>query len=254
MKAVIVEDEKKLRIAFKGMLELYCPEVEILGEADRVQLALPLIKEEKPDILFLDIELPDGSGFELMERLIDDAIGNPLLNKMSVIFITAHEEYAVKAFKLSAVDYLLKPVDPDELISAVEKARQKLDETTRNIRMNSLLENVRQANESPKKIALHTASGFVIHKINEIRRCEGEGNYTKFHLLDNKILISSKTLKEYDQMLAPYDFIRVHKSHLVNLNYVRKYSHEGYLTLDNEEKIPVSSRKKEQLYEIIRSL
>lgn len=254
MTSVIVEDEKKLRTAFKGMLELYCPQVELLGEADRIQSALPIIKEKKPDVLFLDIELPDGSGFELMEQLLNEAGSNQLVNKMSVIFITAHEEYAVKAFKLSAIDYLLKPVDPDELVSAIEKAQQKLDETTRVIRMNALIENVRQANESPKKIALHTTSGFLVHKVSEIRRCEGEGNYTRFYLQDNKLLISSKTLKEYEQMLVPYNFIRVHKSHLVNLNCVRKYSHEGYLILDNEEKVPVSSRKKEQLYEIIRSL
>ena len=254
MTAVIIEDEKALRIAFKEMLKLYCPQVEVIGEADRIKTAASLIIDQNPDVIFLDIRLPDGNAFDLLNQLSNDKENDNLLGRTAIIFTTAHEEYAVKAFKLSATDYLLKPVDPDELIESVSKVQKKMDESTQRGRLNTLLDNMQQTKEFNKKIALHTASGFLIYKISEIRRCEAEINYTRFYFRNNTSTLTSKTLKEYEQLLVPYGFMRTHKSHLVNLDCVRKYDQRGYLVLDTDEQIPLAYRKKEQLYQIIHLL
>lgn len=250
MKAIIVDDEANSRDALKGKIKLFCPEIQLVGEAKDVSSAFQLCETTKPDLMFLDINLAGGSGFEILEQLIKEDIKVP-----DVIFTTAHDEYAIKAIKFSAIDYLLKPIDPEELVKAVRKVEAKMDFDS-SIKINALMENIRQATDSPKKIVIPSSDGLHIVRISEIIRCESNSNYTKFFLSKGKTMLASKTLKEFDLMLSGYSFERVHKSHLINMNFVKKYvqSDGGYLVMEDESKIPVANRKKEQLVQLLRTL
>jgi two-component system LytT family response regulator len=250
LQALIVDDEPQSRVALKGKLDLFCPEIEVIGEAESVAAAVDLCEIKKPDLLFLDVNLAGEDGFEILERLKEHESRMP-----DVIFITAHDEHAIRAIKFSAADYLLKPIDPEELVKAVRKV-----ETIRDVdpapKLNTLIENIRQASGSPKKIVIPSSDGLHVVKMNDISRCESSSNYTQFFLITGKTMLASKTLKEFDGMLSPYNFERIHKSHLINMNYVKKYvqSDGGYVIMEDGSRIPVANRKKEQLVSLLRSL
>lgn len=251
IQAVLVDDEQNSRETLKGKLELFCPEVEVVGEAGDVKTALETIKSKKPDLLFLDIELSGESGFDLLTAIRDEKDMNP-----AIVFITAHDEFAIKAIKFSALDYLLKPIDPEDLVKAVRKVEDEKGLPKKATNFNVLVENIRQAADSPKKIVVPTSDGMHVIKISEVIRLESSSNYTTFYLKDHKPLLASKTLKEFDAMLQGYSFNRVHKSHLVNMNYLTRYvqTDGGYLILEDGSRIPVANRKKEQLLSLLKNL
>lgn len=251
VKVIIIDDEENSRDTLKGKLDLFCPEVEIAGEASNVKEGIECIQKHKPDAVFLDIKLAGESGFDILEKIAGDDDLNP-----DIVFITAHDEFAVKAIKFSALDYLLKPIDPEELVKAIRKIEKHKGIPRHATNLNVLVENIRQASDSPKKIVVPTSDGMHVLKISEIVRLESSSNYTTFHLRSEKSLLASKTLKEFDTMLQGYNFNRVHKSHLVNMNYLKRYvqTDGGYLILEDGSKIPVANRKKEQLLSILKNL
>jgi two-component system LytT family response regulator len=240
MKAVIVEDQPDVREELHHLIAEHCSEITIAGSAGAVVAAARLVRESAPDLLFLDIELPDGTGFDLLD-LIDQPV--------KVIFITGSDEYAIKAFRYAAIDYLLKPVDPADLIVAVDRARQSTGLSTD--QLNVYRASLSGPDAIPEKIALHTSDKIHFIRIADIIRCMADGNYTKFFLKDHNTLLVAKTLKDYDKLLSSADFIRVHQSHLVNMGAVREYvkTDGGYLVMTDGAKIPVSTRKKSEVLE-----
>jgi len=248
LNAIIIEDEKRSRETLSGLLKLYCKNINILAEADGVQSGLKAIEEHKPDLLFLDIQMPDGSGFKLLESIKDI--------DFDIIFTTAYDQFAIKAIKFSAIDYLLKPIFPDDLISAVKKAEKRQD--ARNTRKNVevLLENIKKPESESPKIILATSERINVVKVIDIIRCESDNYYTMFYFTDGKKLLMSKTLKENEEMLSDFNFIRPHKSHLINVIYIKSFNkHEGgYILMTDGSRVPVSRRKKEKIMEIIHNL
>lgn len=241
MNAVIIDDEESGRKAVKNYIVKYTPDLKIIAEADNVKNGLYSILSNKPDIVFLDINMPDGTGFDLLEKL-------PYIN-FKIIFITAYEQYAVKAFKYSAIDYLLKPLNPDDFIAAIKKLKSenKLEEIEQKVEL--LLKNKIKL----EKIALPTSSGLKLIYLSDIIRCESDNNYTFFHLKNKTKLLVSKTLKEYDKLLTDEGFYRCHKSHLVNVNYIKEYlnGEGGSVILEDGSHVDVSRRKKEGLIKLL---
>lgn len=230
----------------KTLCEKYCEGLEIVGMAASVDEGLQVIKATNPQIVFLDIHMPVKNGFQLLETYE----GHP---PFSTIFTTAYEEYALKAFKLSVVDYLLKPIDIEALVKAVEKARKyhQNDDSTR--RLELLKETLKK--DPIQKIALTTLDGFTFVDYSEIVRCEAQGNYTDVRLSDGSSLLITKTLKHYEDILVDKDFFRVHKSHLINLNFVRRFvkGRQGMVEMTDGQLIEVSLRKKEALLKNLAS-
>lgn len=239
IKAVIIDDEKASREALHGLLKRYCKNVEVIGQADGYQSGIQLLKSNKPDVVFLDIQMPDGTGFKLLEDIEDI--------DFEVIFSTAFDQYAIKAIKYSALDYLLKPVNPEDLINSIEKLEEKLKRGKDNANIRFLIDSIKTKNNEPKKIVLSTFKEMHIVEIDTIIRCESEDYYTKFFLIDGKSIMVSRTLKENEEMLTEYNFLRTHKSHLINLRYVKSFlkMDGGSILMTDGTRIPVSRRKRE---------
>lgn len=248
LKAIIIDDVKKIRESVKDLLDNNCPQVIIVAEAENITDAFTKITLHQPDLLFLDIEMPDGTGFELLQKFKQI--------HFKIIFITAYEEYAIKAFKHSAIDYLLKPVDKDELIEAVQKANTAIRKENMELKLQALFSHLDKKNSDAQKIVLKTSDSIYSVAINDIIHCESEKNYTTFYLNDGQKIVVSTTLKEYEELLSPSGFFRVHQSHLINLHYFDRYlkSEGGTVVLKNKAIVPVSSRKKEELLKIIEKL
>jgi len=244
--AIIIDDIEQARITLKKDLQVYTPDVHIVGEASGVVEGAKLLKTTCPDILFLDIQMQDGSGFDLLDILNDIPF--------KIIFITASDAHAIKAFRYAAIDYLLKPVDPDELISAVDKFRnQKLNENEKYKLLNESLKNTRKAHE---RLALHTQDKIHIVNIREIIRCESNINYTEFFFQNGKKLLVTKTLKEFDDLLKDQGFYRVHQSHLINTTYIKEFikTEGGYLLMKDDSQVPVSTRKRAEVVKMLEEL
>lgn len=237
----IIDDEEKARNAIRAALGLMDSGVTITGEAGSVKDGLKLISDTKPDIVLLDIRLNDGTGFDILQQIT--------ATMPQVIFITAFEEFAIQAFRFSAVDYILKPIDPVQLHHAIEKAAKQLSNSSMEIQVNQLLKLLSNPVKEAKKIILKTAEHIHIVHVNQIVRLEADKNYTTFYLIDSKPVVISRTLKEFDELLGGFGFIRVHQSHLVNLDFIIKFDKRegGVLLLRDQSKIPVSTRKKEEL-------
>jgi two-component system LytT family response regulator len=248
IRAIIVEDEKHSRETLRGLLDRYCRNVIILAEADTYRSGIAAIKEHQPQLIFLDIQMPDGSGFRLLEEL--DEIN------FEIIFTTAFDQFAIKAIKYSALDYLLKPIDPEELANALKKVEQKISKKEVNQNIQVLLDNIKNKDADPHKIVLSTSEKIHVIDTDQILRCESDNYYTNFFLTNGKQILVSKTLKENEQMLDGHNFIRPHKSHLVNVKYIKGYlrSDGGYIEMTDGSKIPVSRRKREKIVEIITHL
>lgn len=241
IKAVIIDDLQEAITVLTADINTYCSNIEIIGHANGVVSGAKLIKELKPDLVFLDIQMPDGSGFDLLEILNDQV-------EFKLIFTTASDEYAIKAFKFSAIDYLLKPIDPDDLIAAVQKLENQITPASR-------LDLLKANLEKPKKIALNTVDKIHIVDIDDIIRLESHINYTKFYFNNGQKLLVTKTLKEFDKLLSDHEFIRVHQSHLVSTNEIKAFlKQSGEILLKDESRIPVSTRKKTILMEMISNL
>ena len=248
IRGIIVEDEIRSRDTLRGLLSRYCKNVEIIAEADSYRSGLAVIREQHPDVVFLDIQMPDGSGFKLLEEL--DEI------KFEIIFTTAFDQFAIKAIKYSALDYLLKPIDPEELVSALKKVENKISKIGVNENIQVLLDNIKSRDANPHKIVLSTFEKIHIIETDNILRCESDNYYTNFFLTDGKQILISKTLKENEAMLGEHNFIRPHKSHLVNVKYIKGFlkNDGGYIEMTDGTHIPVSRRKREKIIEIITNI
>jgi len=250
--ALLIDDDQHLRQGMKSLLERHAPEIRIIGEAESVKTGIEAIENWKPQVVFLDIHLNDGTGFDILEEV---AKKNGKLNS-HIVFITAHEQYALKAFKFSALDYLLKPVDPEELKKSVVKIKEVLEKNTSFDHIDLLLENIRKKVDHFKRIALSTADGIHLFEISDIIRCESQDNYTQFFIKNHKPLLISKTLKEYEELLMEHGFERIHQSHLINLSYLKSYikTDGGYVIMGDNARLPIAQRKKERLQELIKAL
>lgn len=247
IKTIIIDDEPGIRKMLSILLKQHCPEIHILAEADGVESGYKAILGNRPDLIFLDIRLDDGTGFDLLHKFekID----------FHVIFITAFEQYAVRAFRFSAIDYLLKPVDYVELIAAVEKVK-KMVESGIDERVNTLIRNLKSHEKSDKKIVLRTAEKFHFIPVSDIIHCTGEGNYTNFILASGEQVMVSKTIREYEELLEEYGFFRPHKSYLVNLAHITGFEkgEGGFIILTNNHRIPISYRKKDEFLRIVNNI
>jgi len=245
LRTVIIDDEAHARETLARLL--YCPQVKLLGEASSVAGGLKIIRELHPQLVLLDIKMDDGTGFNLLR--LCEAID------FKVIFITAYEKYAVQAFRFAAVDFLLKPVNPEELCEAVKHAETLIQEhfTTQ---LQALEENFRTDIRQKKKIVLKTLENIHLVEIQNITYCESDGCYTVVHIIDGDKIMISKTLREFDDMLSDSGFYRVHKSYLINLSHISRFEKQegGYVILTSGEKVPVSFRKREELLELFDKL
>jgi two-component system LytT family response regulator len=241
IRAILIDDEPKNNRILKLMLEEFCPDVLIEGQADNAADGATLIKEVEPDLVFLDIEMPYGSGFDLLDQL------KPV--RFEIIFITAFNNYSLKAIKYSALDYLLKPVNIDELVAAVAKASQKVNTRNVNARIENLLYNLKKPQAGVQKIALPSKEGYVFVLLSDIMRCESKSGYTTFYVKDMEKVISSKNIKEYEPLLTNDIFFRIHNSHIVNLNFIKKYhrGRGGYIEMEDGTMIEVATRRKDEL-------
>jgi two-component system LytT family response regulator len=235
----------------KSLLARYAPEIRIIGEADSVETGVKIVLQNQPQVVFLDIHLGDGSGFDLLEEVNQRGKLNS-----QIVFITAHEQYAIKAFRFSALDFLLKPVDPEELQKVIEKLQQVIDKNDSVAHIDLLLENIRKKVDNFKRIALSNSDGIHLFEVSDIIRCESEDNYTKFYIKNSKPILISKTLKEYEELLTEHGFERIHQSHLINLAYLKSYIKKdgGYVIMADNANLPISQRKKERLQELLKTL
>ena len=238
LKAIIVEDEKTGRETLAHYLKSYCPQVELVGMAEAVKPGLTLIDRYKPDLVFLDIEMPFGNGFDLLEQ-----VGEP---DFDVIFITAFSEYALRAIQVSAAHYLLKPLNIDELVEAVQKVEAARSKARDFNQTRILVENVQLENRQLHKMVLPTMEGFEVIRINQIVYCTAQDNFTEFHLTDGHKKLICRSLKHYEELLDDFDFIRIHKSYLINKHYVSKYrkGKGGTVVMSTGAEVEVSASRK----------
>jgi two-component system LytT family response regulator len=241
LRAIIVEDELNSQELLKEIIEEYCEGVTVVDTAQGVKEALEKIEKHQPELLLLDIELSDGDGFQVLEQAgeID----------FDVIFTTAYDQYAIKAFKFAATDYILKPVDIEELQEAVKRIVDKHknpEENPSNEQLQSLINNIRNLQQPFKRIVLPTSNGFTVVDPKDIIRCESDRNYTFIFLTDGRKILVSRTIKEYDEMLTDYNFFRIHQSHLINLAFLKNYTRGrgGYVELTDGTTLDVSARRK----------
>jgi len=242
MKAVIVDDEKDSREILANYLNKYCPDVTVCGFGESVATGLEVIRKNNPDLVFLDIEMPYGNGFDLLEQAGD--------HPFETVFVTAFGNYAIQALNQSAAYYLLKPIDIDELVKAVEKIkRERLEENyTQHARV--LLNNIRTSN--PQKIMLPTLEGFEIVSVADIMYGEAADNFTKFYFQERPPLLICRTLKYFEEVLSVHGFLRIHRSYLINPSFVIRYSKGkgGYVTMKNNQELEVSPHKKQDFLKL----
>jgi len=238
--AVIIDDEPKNVRVLKNMLNEFCPEVSLLGEANNSNEGKELIQRKRPELVFLDIEMPYGNGFDLLNALM------PI--DFEVIFVTAFDKYMLQALKYSALYYLLKPVNIEDLKIAVQHAELRIKKNSVNQQLSVLLENFKKQESELKKIAVPTAEGFDFILVEDIIRCEAQGPYTRVFIKGSKSILVSKPLKEYETLLPDNIFLRIHNSHLVNLNFIKKYNRGrgGYIEMEDGTSLEVATRRKDE--------
>ncbi len=249
MKTIIIDDEQNARENLTSLIQSYCPNIVIVKTSDSVSDAINSIRSYKPDLIFLDIELNEGTGFDVLEAIKDIPI--------QVIFITAFNQYAIKAFKFSAIDYLLKPIDIDELKEAISRAESKFKKQEINKQIDSLLSLIKnQSEKETQKIILPISGGFQFYDVNEIIRVQSQSNYVTFYLIQERELLISKTLKEFEEILEKHGLIRVHHSHIVNPNFILQYQKNsgGYLVLKDQTTIPLSKSYKDKFNDYLNKL
>jgi two-component system LytT family response regulator len=247
MKALIIDNEAPLRKGLRQMLHEFCPEIKETEEADSVKTGLQKIKIFQPDIVLLDVEMEDGNGFDLMKQLIDPSF--------QLIFVTAYNQYAIEAFHFSAIDYLMKPVDPEALQKSIQKAKKNIQNKTLQQQVQVLLQQLAGIQNQDKKIVLKDLENTYFIKATEILYCEAEGTYTKFFISCNPPILVSKNLKEYEAILEPLGFIRTHHSFLVNAEKIKLFDKTdgGTLMLEGGLAVPVSQRKKEYVLQLLET-
>lgn len=243
MKVVVIDDEPKARKNIRSIVSLINSDIQIVAEADDVKTGYLTILEHNPDIVLLDIQMPDGTGFDLLDKFSE-------IN-FHVIFITAFDNFAIKAFKYSAIDYLLKPINPQEFKEAFDKIYQLQEKNDYSIKIKTLLSNISSPNKH--KLVLKTSEGYFVIKIDDIIRLESDKGYTNFHLNNRKTILVSNIIKGYDEMLSDKGFLRTHQSHLINLDYIQSFlrADGGYILMKNGDTVPVSKRKKESIIQML---
>jgi two-component system, LytTR family, response regulator len=244
IKAVIIDDETDSIETLKWKLQNYCNNVEVVASFDSPSVGVEYLKKNPPDLLFLDIEMPMLTGFDVLEELGRDI-------PFDIIFTTAYDNFGIQAVKFSALDYLLKPVQNKELREAIDKHLKKTNQKVPAEQIDTLLANVRERKRG--RIALASKESIEFVDPQDIVACEANSNYTNVYLSEGKKRVISKTLKEFEEMLTPFDFFRPHNSHLINLNHVREFirGDGGYLVMENKMKVPVSKNKREELLHLL---
>lgn len=240
IRTILVDDEPRGLSALQKLLEFNCPEVEIAGLCSSADEAMIQIAALKPDLVFLDIAMPEKNGFDLLHEI------SPV--NFEIIFVTAHDDFMLQAFRFSAVDYLLKPVENNLLVDAVRRAAKRIEEKSSGSNLETLLYNIRSKEGGQKmKMCITSLKGFQVVKLSDIIYCEASSNYTNFHFTDRALICASKPIHEFEDLLADCNFIRIHKSIVINLEHVKEYirGEGGTVVLSNGQKVEVSRRKKE---------
>jgi two-component system, LytTR family, response regulator len=248
IRLLIADDEENVREAITQMVELYCTGVKIVAATGSVSETVKAIAQHEPEIVLLDIEMKEGTGFDVLKKFPSP--------KFKVIFVTAYQQYAVQAFRFSALDYILKPVDPDLLVQAIQKASDVIDREKISLKIDSFRFNMENISRGLKKIVLKTADNIHIVNLQDIMYCEADRSYTNFFLTDQSRIMVSNTLGSYEEMFEEYGFLRVHTSYLVNINSVKRYEkgEGGKVILSNNASLPVATRKKEHLMQLLAKL
>lgn len=250
LKTIIIDDEKSGRDLLQLMLTKNCPQVEVIAQAQSVEQGVKAIEEHKPDLVFLDVELGDGTGFDVLTKLND--------HNFSVVFVTAYNQYATRAFKYSALDYLLKPVDEPELIDAVKRVQDSQSDRDLKSQITRFMEQYKPsiAQNSPGKLGISSLDGYEFIDISTITRCEADGKYTTCYLTDGHRIVSSRSIKEFEEQLTDHNFFRVHHSYLINLKFIKKYykGRGGYVIMNDEVSVPVAERKKEEFLNCLQRI
>ncbi|MDP2541365.1 DNA-binding response regulator [Tenacibaculum discolor] len=246
LSAILVDDMPTALEMLQNDLTQFHPEIEIIGTAKSVVEASKALRKQQPDILFLDIMLGDGTGFDVLEI-------HPNLSS-KIIFVTASDEYAIKAFKFAAIDYVLKPYSNEDLANAINKAKDQIKPDKEQLTV--LQQSITKPNQRPKKISLNTSDKIMVVNLDDIIRCQSDNNYTEFFMNDGQKILVGKTLKHFADMLKEYDFLRVHQSHLINIQFIKEFikSDGGYLVLKNKTTVPVSVRKKNEVISVLEKM
>lgn len=242
IKTILVDDEPRGLSSLHKLLQLNCPEAEVIGYAGNADEAKEKIEALKPQLLFLDIAMPEKNGFDLLKSLRE-------IN-FEIIFVTAHENYMMQAFHFSAVDYLLKPIEDDLLAEAVKRAGKRIEDKNGGQQLETFLHNLHHKGGSQKlKLCIPSLKGFLVVEIQDIIYCEASSNYTNFHFTNRSSICASKPIHEYEELLADSNFVRIHKSFVVNLEHVKEYirGEGGSVVLSNNNEVEVSRRKKDML-------
>ena len=248
MKILVVDNETNIRESIVLMIENFCPFDAEIYQANGVLDGLKAITEINPNVLFLDVELDDGTGMDLLSKLSEI--------DFNIVFITAHNKYAIDAFRYSAIDFLLKPIQPDELIDAFDKISKQAKNKNLLEQIHIMQDSLNKIASSGKKIVLKDSNSIYFVNVNDIIRCESDGQYTEFFIDNLKKIVISKPLKEYEELLEPFGFIRPHHSHIINTNKILRFDKVdgGSLIMQNNDEIPVSHRKKTQILKVLDSI
>ena len=246
VRTVIVEDEEASRQLLLSIIDEYCPYIKLLGVATTVETAIQLIHKVQPDLVFLDIHIGQQTGFDVLDGLDE--------KEFKIIITTAHDEYALKAFKYEAIDYILKPYTPKDVIKSVQRIKEKLEESKAFRQLEKVIKNSLQQKES-ENISFPTSDGLKVYKIRNITRIEGSGAYCRIFSLDTKPLLISKSMKEVEVLLPENLFFRIHDRHIINLKHIKEFRKEdgGVVILENDDQIPVSRRKKQEFLDVLMS-
>ncbi|MEO0899493.1 MAG: LytTR family DNA-binding domain-containing protein [Bacteroidota bacterium] len=248
IRAIIIDDEEDARESLRLSIQKFCPDVDLVAICPDPREGLELIENLKPDLVFLDVQMPHMSGFDLLERIPSPGF--------KTIFVTAHDKYAIKAIRFSALDFLLKPVDIDELVSAVARIKESQQQQPPTNFYESVLHNVRNRLGQQGKLAIPTSEGMDFINIQDIIFCQADGSYTKLHLDGKRSMMISKNLKDFENILDSNFYCRVHHSYIINIGHVDKYikGDGGYVIMSNGEHVDISRRKKEEFMRLIAKI
>ncbi len=240
MKTVIIEDEQKSLAVLKDLISKYTPELEICGTAGYVNKAVELIESSQPELVFLDVRIADGTSFDILSQINE--------RRFEVIFISAYDDYALDAFRVAAVDYLLKPVSILQLQEAVNRARKRLTDSKRSSNIDALLKSLATQTDHDKKVKIPTLTGYEFIDVADIIWCKSEGHYTTFYLLNKYRLMSSKNLGYYEDLLTKYNFYRINNNIMINVNQIKSYvkGKGGYVVMEDGTELEISQRRKQE--------
>lgn len=248
LKLLLVDDEENAREAIKHMVKHFTQGFELVAACSNLPAAIKAITECNPDIVLLDIEIGENNAFTIFEHFPKPAF--------KIIFISAYQNYAIQAFRFSAVDYLLKPIDPTLLSEALNKSREIIDQEHLSYKIDSLLHNLSGTTKKSKKVVLKTANNIHVVELEDVMYCEAKRGYTTFHFADQTTIVVSNTLGEYEELFEEFDFIRIHQSYLLNINYIKRFEKNdgGAVVLKNNNSLPVATRKKDHLLSVLKKL